>query len=47
MLEEGVLIATRGLMVGSTAMSDADIAETLERADRALARFAAKEKAAA
>jgi glutamate-1-semialdehyde 2,1-aminomutase len=47
MLEQGVLIATRGLMVGSTAMADADIDETLERAGRALARFAEGERIAA
>lgn len=47
MLEEGVLMATRGLMVGSTAMSDADIAETVARADVALARFAEAERNAA
>lgn len=47
MLEEGVLMATRGLMVGSTAMTDADIAETLDRAGAALARFAEAERIAA
>lgn len=41
MLQEGVLIATRGMMIGSAAMSDADIDETLDRSSRALARFAA------
>lgn len=46
MLNEGVLTATRGLMIGSTAMTDADIDETLERAGRALQRFAAAERAA-
>jgi len=30
-----VLMATRGLMVGSTAMSDADIDETIEKSGRA------------
>jgi glutamate-1-semialdehyde 2,1-aminomutase len=47
MLQEGVLIATRGLMIGSTAMADTDIDETLERAGRALARFAEAERLAA
>jgi glutamate-1-semialdehyde 2,1-aminomutase len=47
MLNEGVLIATRGLMIGSTPMADADIDETLERAGRALRRFADEERAAA
>lgn len=47
MLEEGVLTATRGLMVGSTAMTDADIAETLERCGKALQRFAQAERLAA
>jgi glutamate-1-semialdehyde 2,1-aminomutase len=40
MLRAGLLIATRGMMIGSTAMSDADIDETLERAERAFARVA-------
>jgi len=35
MLNQGVLMATRGLMVGSTAMSDADIDETIEKSGRA------------
>ena len=39
-LSEGVLMATRGMMIGSTAMTDADIEETLERCGRALAAFA-------
>jgi glutamate-1-semialdehyde 2,1-aminomutase len=47
MLEAGVLMATRGLMVGSTAMTDADIAETVDRAGQALARFAEAERIAA
>jgi glutamate-1-semialdehyde 2,1-aminomutase len=47
MLNEGVLMATRGLMIGSTAMTDADIDETLDRAGRALRRFADEERAAA
>jgi glutamate-1-semialdehyde 2,1-aminomutase len=47
MLNEGVLVATRGLMIGSTPMTDADIDETLERAGRALRRFADEERAAA
>jgi glutamate-1-semialdehyde 2,1-aminomutase len=47
MLNEGVLIATRGLMIGSTPMADADIDETLERAGRALRHFADEERAAA
>jgi len=47
MLNEGVLMATRGLMIGSTAMTDADIDETLDRAGRALRHFADEERAAA
>ena len=43
MLNEGVLMATRGMMIGSTAMTDADIDETLERCGRALRAFAAAE----
>jgi glutamate-1-semialdehyde 2,1-aminomutase len=46
-LNEGVLMATRGLMIGSTPMTDGDIDETLERAGRALRRFADEERAAA
>ncbi len=40
MLGEGVLMATRGMMIGSTPMADADIDETVERAGRALRAFA-------
>ncbi len=40
MLDEGVLIATRGMMIGSSAMTDDDIDETLQRSQRALRRFA-------
>ncbi len=40
MLDEGVLIATRGMMIGSSAMTDDDIDETLQRSERALRRFA-------
>jgi len=39
MLNEGILMATRGLMIGSTAMTDADIDETIERSGRAFVRF--------
>ncbi|WP_293473532.1 aspartate aminotransferase family protein [Phenylobacterium sp.] len=39
-LSEGVLMATRGMMIGSAAMTDADIEETLDRCGRALAAFA-------
>ena len=35
MLNQGVLMATRGLMVASTVMSDADIDETIEKSGRA------------
>lgn len=45
MLNAGVLMATRGLMVGSTPMTDADIDETVARVHEALAGFA-MEKAA-
>jgi glutamate-1-semialdehyde 2,1-aminomutase len=40
LLNEGVLMATRGLMIGSTPMTDADIDETIERCGRAFVRFA-------
>jgi glutamate-1-semialdehyde 2,1-aminomutase len=46
MLQEGVLMATRGMMIGSSAMTDDDIDETIERTGRALERFAALEVAA-
>jgi glutamate-1-semialdehyde 2,1-aminomutase len=39
-LNAGVLMATRGMMIGSTAMSDADIEETLGRCAGALQTFA-------
>ncbi|WP_374594059.1 aspartate aminotransferase family protein [Sphingosinicella sp.] len=45
MLNAGLLMATRGLMVGSTAMTDADIDETLARAETALQAFAQREAA--
>jgi glutamate-1-semialdehyde 2,1-aminomutase len=45
MLNAGLVMATRGLMVGSTAMTDADIAETLTRAGAALRTFAESEAA--
>lgn len=47
MLNEGVLMATRGLMIGSTPMTDADIDETIERSGRAFARFAEQASATA
>lgn len=47
MLNEGVLMATRGLMIGSTPMTDADVDETTERAGRALQAFAEAERVAA
>lgn len=37
MINAGLLMATRGLMIGSTAMTDADIDETIDRAHGALA----------
>lgn len=43
MLNEGLLIATRGMMLGSTPMVDADIDETIEAAGRALRLWAARE----
>lgn len=46
LLNEGVLIATRGMMIGSTAMSDADIEETIERCGRGFNRFARDESEA-
>ena len=39
MLNQGVLMATRGLMVGSTAMSDADIDETIEKSGQAFRSY--------
>jgi glutamate-1-semialdehyde 2,1-aminomutase len=47
MLNEGVLMATRGLMIGSTPMTDADIDETVERCGRALAKLASDPATAA
>ena len=44
MLNQGVLMATRGLMVGSTVMSDADIDETVEKAGRAFRSFVEEEE---
>jgi glutamate-1-semialdehyde 2,1-aminomutase len=46
LLLEGVLIATRGMMIGSTAMTDADIDETVDRCARALRAFADRRQAA-
>lgn len=43
MLNQGVLMATRGMMIGSTPMADADIDETIERCGRALQAFAEQE----
>jgi glutamate-1-semialdehyde 2,1-aminomutase len=40
MLNAGVLMATRGLMIGSTAMNRADIDETVERTRTAFEQFA-------
>lgn len=47
MLNQGVLMATRGMMIGSTVMSDGDIDETVECTGRALRAFAASEVQAA
>ena len=41
LLNQGVLMATRGMLVGSTAMTDADIDETVQRCSTALRTFAA------
>lgn len=46
MLQSGVLMATRGMMIGSTPMTDADIDETIERTGEALRRFAEVQAAA-
>lgn len=43
MLQEGVLIATRGMLIGSTPMTDEVIDETIERSRRAFCRFAAQD----
>lgn len=40
MLQNGVLMATRGMMIGSTPMTDEDIDETVERTARALQQYA-------
>lgn len=40
LLNEGVLMATRGMFIGSTAFADVDIDDTIERASRAFATFA-------
>ena len=47
LLNQGVLMATRGLLIGSTPMTDADVDDTLERCARALQVFAADEQRAA
>lgn len=41
LLNEGVLMATRGMLVGSTVMSDEDIDETIQRCERGFRAFAA------
>lgn len=40
LLNEGVLMATRGMLIGSTPMTDADIEETIERCGRGFKAFA-------
>jgi glutamate-1-semialdehyde 2,1-aminomutase len=40
LLNEGVLMATRGMLIGSTPMTDADIEETIERCGRGFIAFA-------
>ncbi|MFA6443597.1 MAG: aspartate aminotransferase family protein [Sterolibacterium sp.] len=46
LLNEGVLMATRGMMIGSTPMTDADIDETIERCGRGFIAFAREDRAA-
>lgn len=41
LLNEGVLMATRGMLVGSTPMTDEDIDETIQRCERGFRAFAA------
>ncbi|MBE0546733.1 MAG: aminotransferase class III-fold pyridoxal phosphate-dependent enzyme, partial [Rubrivivax sp.] len=45
LLNEGVLMATRGMLVGSTAMTDADVDETIQRCGAGLRAFAAADGA--
>jgi glutamate-1-semialdehyde aminotransferase len=45
MLNAGIVMATRGLMIGSAAMTSADIDETLVRAREALLQFSEREAA--
>jgi glutamate-1-semialdehyde 2,1-aminomutase len=47
LLNQGVLMATRGMLVGSTPMIDADIDETLQRCAAALRAFADADSAPA
>lgn len=44
MLNQGILMATRGMMIGSTPMTDADIDETIERTGAALKTFREAER---
>lgn len=46
LLNEGVLMATRGMMIGSTPMTDADIDETIERCGKGFKIFAIEENPA-
>lgn len=47
LLNEGVLMATRGMLVGSTAMTDEDIDETIQNCARGFRAFAAAHGATA
>ena len=44
MLNKGVLMATRGMLIGSTAMTDSDIDETIDKAGRAFRSFVLEEE---
>jgi glutamate-1-semialdehyde 2,1-aminomutase len=44
MMNEGVLMATRGMLLGSTVMTDADVDETIACCERAFGAFAAQDQ---
>jgi glutamate-1-semialdehyde 2,1-aminomutase len=44
MMNQGVLMATRGMLIGSTVMNDSDIDETIEKAGRAFQSFLLEEE---
>jgi len=44
LLNEGVLMATRGMLIGSTVMTNSDIDETIDKAGRAFRSFVLEEE---